>query len=225
MKLLTTVFFAVISFHIQAQVIPKVSPDSIAIKMFPIYFEAFKSGVFDKSPDISWQKLKTVEHASVSFKIPSAWIELGALGNIVEMAFDASGLYFPEQYNSRPLLTGLFLLNWPGKTLDEVKDSVLANYRNNPDRVFEENYKDSVYTYKLAGNTNAYILHTRFYRKTPQLNQSRFDLVFFSEKLKRGYSLMISIQYNDPTYKFEQDNFLNLFAAKIFEQVEVKKND
>jgi hypothetical protein len=190
--------------------------------MFPIYSHAIKSGIYDLPRDTSWQNLKTYQTQSVSIKIPKDWLSLGGLGNVVEASFDASGLYFPEQFNDRPILVGVFLLNQRGNTLEEVRDSALKDYRNNPDRVFEPGYKDSVYHYTLANGDQAFILHTHFFRKTPHLNQSRYDLVFFSEKFRSGYSVMISVQYNDPTYLFEKNNLLDVFAGRIFSYVNLR---
>jgi hypothetical protein len=212
----------IVSLRGQSQVIPNVSIDTLMIKMFPIYREALKSGVYDLPLDTSWQNLKTYDTQPVSIKMPQNWLELGGLGNVVEASFDASGLYFPDQFENRPIMVGVFLLNQSGNSLEEVRDSALKDYRNNADRVFESEYKDSVYKYTLANGEHAYILHTRFFRKSNQLNQSRYDLVFFSNRYKKGYSLMISVQYHDPTYLFEKINYLEVFASRVFTNMSVK---
>lgn len=201
---------------------PNVSYDSIIKKLTPVYTDAIKSGVFDRPRDTGWNDLKTYETPFVSIRIPKNWLELGELGNIVEDAFDASGLYFPDEFNHRPLLAGVFILNWQGDDLEEVKNIVIKDNRTNPDRIYEDNYKDSLYNYTLEDGKKAYVLHTRFYRKSKQLNQSRFELILYSDKLKKGFSVMVSVQYNDPTYKFEAENSLDVFAARILSQVKVR---
>src|SRR5687768_8960817 len=104
------------------QVVPNVSIDSLTTRIIPIYFEALKSGVYDLPRDTNWQKLKKYESASISFRVPDKWLNLGGLGSVVEVAFDASGLYFSDTFNNRPILVGLFLLNQRGESLEEVKD-------------------------------------------------------------------------------------------------------
>ena len=222
MKGLIVITILIFSLKGQSQVVPNVSIDSLVIRMFPIYREALESGVFDLPRDTSWRNLKTYETQSVSIKIPENWLELGGMGNIVEASFDASGLYFPEQFNNRPILVGVFLLNQQGNTLEEVRDSALKDYRKNPDRIFEPDYKDSVYNFSLANGDYAYILHTHFLRRTNQLNQRRYDLVFFSDRYRKGYSLMISVQYSDPTYLFEKNNSLGVFAGRIFSNINLR---
>jgi len=222
MRLLTIIITFVFSFKAHTQIVPNVSVDSLTTRMFPIYLDALRSGSYDLPRDTSWEDLKSYEAPFISIGIPKNWLVLGALGNIVELAFDASGLYFPEEFNKRPILAGVFVLNWRGNSLEEVKNLVIKDNRTNPDRVYDVNYKDSVYNYTLEDGTKAYIFHTRFFRKSKQLNQSRYELILFSDKYKKGYSVMISVQYFDPTYKFEADNSLKVFAARIFSLVKFK---
>ena len=222
MKRTITIIALLFCFQGFTQVVPNVSIDSLTTRMFPIYFEALKSGIYDLPGDTNWQRLKKYESTSISFKIPNNWLNLGGLGSVVEVAFDASGLYFPDTFNDRPILVGLFLLNQRGGSLEETKDSALKDYRANGDRVFETNYLDSVYNFTLSTGEKGYILHTRFFRKSNQLNQSRYDLILFSEKFKKGYSVMVSVQYGDPTYSFERNNALDVFAARLFSHVVLK---
>ncbi len=219
MKLIITISAFVFYFQGFSQVVPNVAIDSLLIRMFPIYSEALKSGIYDLPRDTSWRNLKTYETNAISFKIPDKWLNLGGLSSVVEMAFDASGLYFPETFNDRPILVGLFLLNQRGNSLNDAKDSALKDYRANPDRVFESGFSDSVYNYVLPKDKKCYVLRTRFLRNSNQLNQSRYDLIFFSEKLKKAYSMMLSVQYADPSYSFDRINSLEAFAARIFSQI------
>jgi hypothetical protein len=77
-----------------AQVVPNVSIDSLSKRMFPIYFEALKSGIYDLPRDTAWKKLKTYDSAPISFEVPENWLNLGGLGSFVEVAFDASVYIF-----------------------------------------------------------------------------------------------------------------------------------
>ncbi len=205
-----------------AQIVPNVSLDSVITRLFPVYAQAVKSGIYDLPRDTTWKNLKTYQAAGVSFQVPVTWLNLGGLGSVVETAFDGSELYFPAVYNERPVLVGVFLLNQRGNTLEEARDSALIDYRTNPDRVFEPGFADSSYTYYLPTGQKCYVLRTRFVRTSTQLNQTRYDLILYSEKFKKAYSLMLSVQYHDPTYAFEQINALDVLAARFYEKVVIE---
>lgn len=174
------------------------------------------SGTYNLPRDTSWQKLQIYHGAGISIQVPQGWLNLGGLGTAVEVAFDASGLYFPDTFNNRPVLAGVFILNQPGTSLEEATDLALKDYRYNTDRVFEPGDSDSAYRVSLQDKEWGYVLHTRFFRKSTLLNQSRYDLILFSDKIKRAYSVMVSVQYSDPSYVFEKNNALDLFAARLF---------
>ena len=201
------------------QVVPNVSIDSLMFKLAPIYSQALNSGIYNLPRDTAWLILKKYEAPGIAIEVPDKWINLGGLSTVVETAFDASGLYFPDTFNMRPVLAGLFLLNQPGNSLNEAMDMALKDYRLNTDRVFDPGYRDSAVIYKLKNGNKGYVLHTRFLRTSSQLNQSRYDLILFSEKYKKSYSVMVSVQYADPTYHFENDNALGLFALRLFSRV------
>jgi hypothetical protein len=222
MKYFLVIVTLLFSFQGFTQVIPNVSIDSLTTRLFPVYFEAVKSGIFDLPRDTSWQNLKKYESESILLQVPSTWLNLGGLGSVVEVGFDGSGLYFPETLNAQPILVGLFVLNQRGTSLEAVKDSAVKDYRTNQDRIFEKGYSDSVYNFNLSTGEKGYVLHTRFFRKSNKLNQSRYDLILFSKKFNKGYSVMVSIQYSDPTYSFEKTNELNVFAARLFNRVLLK---
>lgn len=222
MKYLTFLTATVLYLQGFTQVVPNVSVDSLADRLFPIYSQALKTGIYDLPRDTTWRRLKAYESVGILFQVPENWVNLGALGSVVEVAFDASDLYFPAIFNDRPILVGIFLLNQSGSSLDEARNLALKDYRSNVDRVFEQNYSDTVYNFKIQTGQKAYILHTRFLRKSSTLNQSRYDLIVFSEKLKKAYSVMVSVQYSDPSYAFEKNNGLDVFATRIFSQVTMK---
>lgn len=219
MKKLTFILALITSLQSFSQIIPDVSLDTIVPRLFSVYHGAIKKGIYDLPRDTTWKNLTTYKTTGISFKVPATWLNLGGAGSIVEVAFDGSDLYFPDTFRNRPLLVGVFLLNQKGNSLDEAKELSLKDYRLNEDRVFEPGYRDTSYNYNTQNGKKGFVLHTRFYRKSKQLNQSRYDFIVFSDKLKRAYSVMISIQYADPTYIFEEENSLNTFAARIFSYV------
>jgi hypothetical protein len=98
----------------------------------------------------------------------------------------------------------------------------LNGYRENPDREFPKKFKDGEERIKLPSGQDAYFLNTRFYRKSKGLNQSRFDLIAYSDKAKLGYIYTVSIQYSDNDYKFETDNNLADFAKKVYSYFKIK---
>ena len=116
----------------------------------------------------------------------------------------------------------IFYVKQDGKNLDDCKDKCLSGYRANPDREFPKKFKDGEEKIKLASGQDAYFLNTRFYRQSKGLNQSRFDLVVYSDKAKIGYIYTVSIQYSDKDYKFETENKLADFAQKLYSYLTLK---
>ena len=220
--IISLVIFFLASSRSFSQVVPNISIDTLSSKLFPIYSEAIKNGIYDLPRDTTWKNLTKYESDAITIQAPATWLNLGALGSVVEVAFDGSGLYFSDTFNNKPVLVGAFLLNQAGTSLESARELALKDYRLNPDRSFENNYQDSVYNYSLQTGKKGYILHTHFFRKSNQLNQSRYDLILFSEKLNKAYSVMVSIQYSDPSYNFEKANLLNVFATKLFSHVDLK---
>ena len=215
-------FFCTCTLQGFSQVVPNISMDSVFSGLLPIYFDAIKNGLYESPRDTALKNLKTYESSTISFQVPESWLNLGGMGDVVEVVFDGSDLYFTDSFNNRPVLTGLFLLNQPGDSLEQVKSLALIDYRSNNDRIFEPDYVDSVFKFTLQSGEKCYVLHTRFLRKSSQLNQSRYDLILFSEKFQKGYSVMLSVQYSDPSYAFENNNALGLLAARLFSKVLLK---
>ncbi len=163
-----------------------------------------------------WDSLKTVTTDNYELKVPYAWRKMSAGGQGPEQFFEASGLALPAAFNDSPVIVTIFFAKQDCKNLDECKDKCLSGYRDNPDREFPKKFKDGQEKTKLTKGQDAYFLNTRFYRKSKSLNQSRFDLVVFSDKVKAGYIYTVSVQYSDNEYKFETDNHLADFAKKLY---------
>lgn len=169
-----------------------------------------------------WDSLKTVTTDNYALKVPYKWRQMPTGGQGPEQMFEASGLALPTMFNGSPVMLTIFVAKQDGKDLDACKDKCLGGYRENPDREFPKKFKDGVEKIKLAGGQEAYFLNTRFYRKSKGLNQSRFDLVVYSDKAKAGYIYTVSIQYADNDYKFETDNNLSDFAKKLYSYLTLK---
>jgi len=163
-----------------------------------------------------WDSLKSVTTNNYELKTPSSWRQIPSDGQGPEQLFEASGKALPKMANGSPVIVTTFLVMQNSKNLDDCKDKCLNGYRTNPDREFPKKFKDGQEKLKLSSGQDAYLLNTRFFRKSKQLNQSRFDLIIYSDKAKTGYIYTISIQYNDNDYKFETENNLTDFAKKLY---------
>lgn len=172
--------------------------------------------------DTTWAQLTNVETEYYQVKVPSNWLDTGFPIAPIDKGYDATGAYFPDSFNSAPILVAFFVLNQPAINLEEAKQRCISGYKTNSDRIFPEHFTTGEQKIKLASGEEAYLLNTRFFRKTKNLNQSRFDLVVFSNKAKQGYLITVSIQYNDPTYAFEEHFHLSDFANKIYNRFILK---
>lgn len=182
----------------------------------------FTITAFGQADPTIWDSLKTVTTDNYEFKVPYKWRQMATGGQGPEQFLEASGLALPPSFNGSPVMVTIFYVKQDGKNLDDCKDKCLSGYRTNPDREFPKKFKDGESQIKLASGQAAYILNTRFYRQSKRLNQSRFDLVVYSDKAKIGYIYTVSIQYSDKDYKFETDNKLADFAQKLYSYLTLK---
>jgi hypothetical protein len=194
------------------------------MRLIPILFftTILCSKANSQDRDTSWLDLKNVETDFYSLKVPSQWLDLGKLGNLVDQSFDATGLYFADSFNNAPIIAGLFVMNAPADNLEDAKEKCLKGYKDNPDRIFPKDFIEGQEKLTLQSGQIAYLLNTRFFRPTKQLNQSRFDLVVYSDKAKQGYLVTVSIQYKDDTYLFEDKSDLKQFANKLYSYFKLK---
>ena len=169
-----------------------------------------------------WDSLKTVTTENYELKVPYKWRQMPIGGQGPEQMFEASGLALPVSFNGSPVMVTIFVVKQDGENLDDCKDKCLDGYRTNPDREFPKKFKDGQEKIKLASGQDAYFLNTRFYRQSKGLNQSRFDLVVYSDKAQSGYIYTLSIQYSDNDYKFETDNELADFAKQLYSYLILK---
>jgi hypothetical protein len=169
-----------------------------------------------------WDSLKTITTDKYELKVPYKWRQMSTGGQGPEQLMEASGLALPATFNGAPVMVTIFLVLQDGKNLEDCKDKSLSGYRINPDREFPDKFKDGQEKIKLVPGQDAYFLNTRFYRPSKGLNQSRFDIVAYSDKAQAGYIYTLSIQYSDKDYKFEEDNQLADFAKKLFSYLILK---
>ncbi|MFM9948078.1 MAG: hypothetical protein ACKV1O_09085 [Saprospiraceae bacterium] len=185
-------------------------------KLLTIILMIWTVTAFGQADQTIWDSLKTVTTDNYTLKTPYKWRQMPTGGQGPEQFFEASGLALPATFNGAPVMVTIFFVKQDGKNLDDCKDKCLTGYRDNPDRAFHKKFKDGQEKIVLTGGQEAYFLNTRFYRKSKGLNQSRFDLVVYSDKAKAGYLYTVSIQYADNDYKFETENNLADFAKKLY---------
>lgn len=177
--------------------------------------------VFAQTENDIWIDTDTISTDLYEFQTPTTWRNFGKMmsgKDGPEQFFEASGQGLPISFNGGPVKISIFLVKLDkAKNLKDAKKSTINGYFENPDRVFEKKKDFSEETFKLFDGSEAIILNTRFFRKSKGLNQSRYDLITYSEKYKTGYMFTVSVQYIDKTYSFEKDNNLMDYAKKLYE--------
>jgi uracil-DNA glycosylase len=192
-------------------------------QIFILFFLiVFCNNFFAQTRDTSWQNLKDIETEYYSLKVPKSWIDLGKLGDLVDQSFDATSLYFVDSFNKSPIIAGFFVMNAPSDDLEDAKTKCLKGYKENRERIFPKDFVEGQQKLTLQSGQEAFLLNTRFFRPSRQLNQSRFDLVVFSNKANRGFLVTVSVQYKDDSYLFEKTNHLEDFAKKLYSYFKLK---
>ena len=176
---------------------------------------------FSQTENSMWVETDTISTEIYEFQVPTSWRNYGKMmsgGNGPEQFFEASGKGLPVSFNGGPVKISIFLVKLDNeKNLKDAKKSTLNGYFENPDRVFEKKKDITEQNFTLSDKSEAIILNTRFYRTSKGLNQSRYDLITYSEEHKTAYMFTVSIQYIDKTYAFENDNNLVDYSKKLYE--------
>ncbi|MCX6350624.1 MAG: hypothetical protein NTX03_02050 [Bacteroidetes bacterium] len=168
-----------------------------------------------------WDNLKTVSTKDYEIQVPTSWKRIRASSQGFELYYEANGFGLPKSYNSYPVILTVFMTKQVCKNLENCKEIVMDGYRGNQDRKFQNKIKDREEKTKLTSGQDAYFLSTRFLKKSNQSNQSRYDMVVYSDIEKIGYVYTVSVQYADADYSFESDNNLKGFAEKVFSYLRI----
>lgn len=172
---------------------------------------------FTQTDTTIWNDMKKVEGDNYYFYVPKKWRDLDMSMYKMLHYYEASGLAFPLMYNGQnPVIVILTLVKMKETNLEEMKQNICEGYSENSDRVFQDNIKYETEEFILNTSEKAYLINTRFYRKSKGLHQSRFDLAIFSDKASQGYMFTISIQYYDESFGFEKEYKLKDFAKKFY---------
>jgi hypothetical protein len=166
-----------------------------------------------------WNDTVTYEGSGYAFSVPRSWRYRQSLPPLPEHSFEASGLALPATHKGDPVIVTAFITRFPTTSLTEAEDNTIEGYGQNPDRVFPVGEKPGRKAFKLSSGQPAKLLNTRFYRKSKNLQQSRFDLVAFMPRHKQALLYTLSVQYVDETYQLEQKLKLAELAEKMFAAV------
>ncbi len=189
-------------------------------RIIAIFGILFSLTAFSQTEDKEWAEPNTISTELYEFEVPKAWRNYGKMmrgKKGPEQFFEASGKGLPISFNGGPVKISIFLVKLEkAESLKDAKESTINGYFENPDRIFEKKNNYSEQNYTLSDKSKGIILNTRFYRTSKGLNQSRYDLITYSEKHKTAYMFTVSIQYIDKTYAFEEENNLMDYAKKLY---------
>jgi hypothetical protein len=166
-------------------------------------------------------QFRGIEGDGYRLRVPEGWRYTQGGPQGPEFYLELSGIELPATYKDGPVIATVFLTPFDAADLDDAVRGTLQGYRGNPDRVFPLE-KDEAYEHKLQSGIRAPILKTKFYRKSKELQQIRYDLVTYSEAAKKAYTLTFSIQFADPTYSIEDEWDIEGGVMKLFDTFELK---
>jgi hypothetical protein len=189
--------------------------------LIPAWLLSF-SAFAQENPAV-WAQLKTITGQHYQFSVPEIFLQLPTpSGKNPEQFFAASGVGLPITFNQGPVIVTIFLVRERCSSLEDCKHECLEGYRLTSDRVFSAGWHDRQEKLLLSGGEEASMLHTRFYRPSKGLHQSRFDLVVYSDKAKAGYLYTLSVQHADSSYKVETDLSIPSYAKSLFSRFQLR---
>ncbi|HET6510953.1 MAG TPA: hypothetical protein VFH43_02085 [Candidatus Kapabacteria bacterium] len=192
-------------------------------RLIPIAFLLLACSVSSASAQDSVvvMQFRAIEAEGYRLSVPDNWRYIQGRGDGPDFHLELSGIAFPATFKDGPLIATVFLMPFDATDLDDAVIGTLDGYRKNADRVFETE-KDEAYEYRLKDGSRASILKTRFFRKSKELHQIRYDLIVYSETAKKAYDLTFSIQFADPTYSIENEIDIEAGIKKLFGSFELK---
>lgn len=179
------------------------------------------AGVAQAQDSVITMQFRGIEGEGYRLRVPEGWRYTQGGPQGPDFYLELSGVELPATFKDGPVIATVFLTAFDAAGLDDAVSGTLKGYRGNPDRVFPLE-KDEAYEHKLQSGIRAPILKTKFYRKSKELQQIRYDLVTYSETTKKAYTLTFSIQFADPTYSIEDEWDIEGGVMKLFETFELK---
>jgi hypothetical protein len=187
-----------------------------------VLFQAAPSWAADYAASPVWDDLVQKEGEGYRLSVPAAWRNMDMTSYGLAEFFEASGRILPASHDGAPVIVTVFLSHFGAPSLDGAKRETVEGYGQNPDRVFPDDLTHEERQFTLKGSQPAYLVNTRFYRKSKGLHQSRFDLMAFSEKSQTAYLYTLSVQYYDGSYGLEEEFQLRAIAEKLFGYFELE---
>lgn len=168
------------------------------------------------------EKLQLIKAPAYELRVPMAWRQLTSGEYGTTRVFDASGVSFPEVYNSKEVVAIIFVIEQECSGMEEAKNLCLRSCAESQGKK-ELNYTEyQLKHFRLASGQQAYRIYSRFYRTSNNLYQSRYDLVSYSEKTHKAYLYTVTLQYNDGTTTFERQYNLDAFSGNLFSRFLLK---
>jgi hypothetical protein len=168
-----------------------------------------------------------VESNRFIFYAPKDWKDVTRVRNLPVKNyiayFDGSGVGFPAVYKNSNLTMNLWLKEGKASDLESTKNDLISSYTaQNPDRVYAAGFKIEPVKIKVSSGQDAYLIHSRFSRKSNLMRESRFELVVFNQNDSRAYLVTLAAQYGTDYDTAEQELNLKQLAEQIFDTFTLK---
>lgn len=186
--------------------------------IFLFGFLLCNSHLFAQVDEAIFKNLDSTENDYYKLYYPKDWRPSDFPPNLNWL--EGSGIGFQFAYGGNPVIIVTFVFLLDGKDFESEVDDYVKGYRENKDRVFPDGFKETVEDVPI-GEYKSKLISTRFYRKSKDLEQSRFDLLVQNSN---GYIIAygLSVQYADNKYKLEERFELKEFAKRIFSLIKPK---
>jgi hypothetical protein len=179
------------------------------------------AGAASAQDSVVTMQFRGIEGDGYRLRVPEEWKYTQGNGKGPDFYLELSGLALPGKFKEGPVIATVFLTAFDAKDVDDAVQATLTGYRGNSDRVFLME-KDEAYEHALPSGIRAPILKTRFFRKSKELQQIRYDLISYSETTKKAYDLTFSIQFADPEYSIEKEWDIAGGVQKLFDSFDLK---
>jgi hypothetical protein len=179
------------------------------------------TGVARAQDSVVTMQFRGIEGEGYRLRVPEGWRYTQGNGKGPDFYLELSGIELPATFKDGPVIANVFLQPFDATDLDDAVQGTLKSYRGNPDRVFPQE-KDEAYENTLPSGVRAPILKTKFYRKSKDLQQIRYDLITYSPTQKKAYDLTFSIQFADPDYSIEKEWDIEGGVRHLFDSFELK---
>lgn len=149
----------------------------------------------------------------------------GVTTDLILHHFEGSGAGFPIYVNDNPLIVNVNILH-PGKfnSMDSLAETTMAEINKNKgtDKIFEEGFVPLMNKLTVKSGEEAKIVKHQYFRKSKNLNQTRYDMLLIAPKTNEAFVYTISIQYLGEYDSFESYLKMDEFADNVYKRFELK---